>query len=80
MFLLQIGVEMNESDFGKQYFNVFGSAKDVTSTNLIEVCRREGIDMKVTQKIVAAAQTSIDQVANNAYTSLWNVVKSFFRN
>jgi hypothetical protein len=67
------------SDFGKQYFSVFGLAKDSASSNVIEVCRREGLDSRVTQKIVTTLQVSIDQTASNSYTSLWNVVKSFFR-
>jgi len=70
---------MNEADFGRQYFNVFGAVKDTTSNNIITICRQEGIDDRVTQKIVAAVQLSIEQSANNAYPSLWGQVQKFFR-
>jgi len=70
---------MNESDFGRQYFNVFGVAKDTVATNIQSVCRQESIDDRITQKIIAAAQLSIEQTATNAYPSLWGQVQKFFR-
>jgi len=70
---------MNEADFGRQYFNIFGAAKDSVATNIHTVCRQEGIDDRVAQKLIAAAQLSIEQTATNAYTSLWGQVQKFFR-
>jgi len=70
---------MNESDFGKQYFSVFGAVKDTVSSNLAEACRTEGVDQAVAQRLVNIAVLSVEQTANNAYGSLWSTVKSFFR-
>jgi len=70
---------MNELEFGKQYYSVFGAVKDSVSSNLAEVCRKEGIPDLVAQKIINTATLSVDQTASNAYNSLWNVVKNFFR-
>lgn len=70
---------MNESDFGRQYFSVFGTAKDSLASNLLAVCRQEKIDDRVAQKIIATAQASIEQTASNAYPSLWSTVQKFFR-
>lgn len=70
---------MNEADFGRQYFSVFGSAKDTVATNVLAVCRQEKIDDRVAAKIVAAAQMSIEQTASNAYPVLWGTILKFFR-
>jgi hypothetical protein len=70
---------MKESDFGKQYFSIFGSAKDTVAANVSNVCRQEKIDDRVAQKIVLAAQASIEQTATNAYPSLWGQIQKFFR-
>lgn len=70
---------MKESDFGKQYFAIFGSAKDNISNNLTAFAMSEGIDVTVASRMVSVAQQSVDQAASNAYDSLWNSVKKFFR-
>jgi len=70
---------MNESEFGQQYFNIFGTAKDTTASNILTVCRQEKIDDRVAMKIVSAAQTSIEQTASNAYPALWKQIQKFFR-
>jgi len=70
---------MSESDFGRQYFSVFGAVKDSVSSNLADVCRKEGIDERVAQKIINTATLSVDQTASNAYTAMWGTVKNFFR-
>jgi hypothetical protein len=70
---------MKESDFGRQYFNIFGAAKDTVSTNVASTCRQEGIDDRIAQKIIATAHLSIEQAANNAYPSFWGQVQKFFR-
>ena len=70
---------MTETDFGKQYFSVFGAVKDSVSSNLADVCRREGINEALTMRIINTALLSVDQTASNAYLSLWNTVKNFFR-
>lgn len=70
---------MSESDFGRQYFSVFGTAKDTAASNILTVCRQENIDDRITQKIIAAAQLSIEQTATNAYPSLWGQIQKFFR-
>jgi len=70
---------MSESDFGKQYFSIFGAVKDNLSSNLADVCRQEGIDPRATQKIINVATLSVEQTASNAYNALWNTVRNFFR-
>lgn len=70
---------MKESDFGSQYFNIFGTAKDTTATNLLAVCREEKISEELTRKLISVAQISIEQTATNAYPVLWKQVQRFFR-
>lgn len=70
---------MNEADFGRQYFSVFGVAKDAVASNVLAVCRQEKIDERVAAKIVTAAQLSIEQTATNTYPSMWSTVQKFFR-
>ena len=70
---------MKESDFGAQYFNIFGTAKDTTAANLLSACREEKISEETTRKIISVAQISIEQTATNAYPTLWKQVQRFFR-
>jgi hypothetical protein len=70
---------MKESDFGRQYFSVFGAAKDSVSSNVLQACIQEGISEESSRKIVAAATLSVEQIATNAYPALWGTVKNFFR-
>lgn len=70
---------MNEAEFGRQYFSIFGSAKDTVSNNLLNVCRQEKIDDRIAAKLISAAQLSIDQTANNTYPAIWGTVQKFFR-
>jgi hypothetical protein len=74
-----VEVNVSESDFGKQYFSIFGAVKDSVAYNLVTACRDEGISDQVAQRLVNIANLSVDQTASNAYTSLWNTVKNFFR-
>lgn len=70
---------MSESDFGRQYYSVFGAVKDNISNRLAEVCVAEGLGPEVTQKIIAAANSSVEQISSNAYSSLWRTVLNSFR-
>jgi hypothetical protein len=70
---------MNEAEFGRQYFSVFGSAKDTVASNVLAVCRQEKVDDRIAAKIVAAAQASIEQTATNTYPTMWSTVQKFFR-
>jgi hypothetical protein len=70
---------MSEAEFGRQYFSVFGVAKDAVANNVLAVCRQEKIDDRVAAKIVAAAQMSVEQTATNTYASMWGTVQKFFR-
>jgi hypothetical protein len=70
---------MKESDFGRQYFSVFGAVKDSVSNNILQTCIQERISEESSKKILAAATLSIEQIATNAYPSLWGTVKNFFR-
>jgi hypothetical protein len=70
---------MSESDFGRQYYSIFGAVKDNVSNRLTEVCLAEGLSPDVTKRIVATANSSVEQISTNAYSSLWRAVLNSFR-
>lgn len=70
---------MNEAEFGRQYFSIFGSAQDTVAANVTAVCKAENVDPRVAAKLVSVAQSSIEQTASNAYPVLWRQIQKFFR-
>jgi len=70
---------MKETNFGQQYFAIFGAVKDNISEDLVTLSQKDGIDKNTIQKVILVAQNAVDRTADNAYGSFWNSVKKFFR-
>lgn len=61
---------MNEKDFGQTYYAILQTIKDGIERNVIESSRSANLNKDQINKVVTAAQASVDTIGGNAFNSL----------
>jgi hypothetical protein len=66
---------MEERKISAAYVNVLSVIKDQIANNVSEQAKKRGVDAETTRALIFAAQSTVDTVGINGFTTVFNAAK-----
>jgi len=76
MKVIRREANMDERKISAAYVNVLAAVKDQLATNISEQARKKGLDTETTRQLIYAAQSTVDTVGINGFTSVFKAAQS----
>jgi len=67
---------MEERKISAAYINVLAAVKDQLAVNISEQAKKKGLDAEATRILVFTAQSTVDTVGVNGFTSIFKAAES----